>query len=252
MGDDEHRARRTRATSSSRSAPALDVEMRLGLVEQQDVGAASTRHRRERDELALAAAERARRAVEVGVAHAEITQHARIASPSRRAAPSASRCSSSRAWRSRTRVMRSQVGGERGVGELRLDAGEVGLERGDVGPRVADRLADGALVAGDELREVGDDRAAPQRDRAGVGRRRRRRACRSSVDLPAAVGADQPDPRAGRADRGRGRRGSCRPPNDFTTPRALSAAGAVGAVTAMAARTTAARPRGADTHTPVR
>ena len=78
----------------------------------------------------------------------------------------------------------AEVGGERGVGELGLDPREVGLERGDVGPRVADRLADGALVAGDELREVGDDRAAAQGDRAVVRACRRPRAAAAASTCP--------------------------------------------------------------------
>ena len=90
-----------------------------------------------------------------------------------------------------------QVGGEGGVGELRLDAGEVRLERRDVRAGVADRLAHGARVAGDELREVGDDRPAAQ----APPRRRRVVAAGEEAQqggLAGAVRADQADPGAGR------------------------------------------------------
>jgi len=90
-----------------------------------------------------------------------------------------------------------EVAREGRVGELRLDAGEVGLERRDVRPGVADRLAHGALVAGDQLGEVGDDRPAAQGDRARVGLVGARQQAQQGR-LPRAVGADQPDAAAGR------------------------------------------------------
>ena len=85
-----------------------------------------------------------------------------------------------------------EVGHQRGVGELRLDAGELLLERGDLGPRGGQDLAHGALVAVHQLVQVGDAGAAAQRHRARVGvlvagqHRQQRR-------LAGAVGADQAD-----------------------------------------------------------
>jgi hypothetical protein len=63
----------------------------------------------------------------------------------------------------------AEVLAQRGVGELVLGALQVALERGELGAGVADRLAHAALVAGDQLRQVRDDRAAAQGDRTRVG-----------------------------------------------------------------------------------
>jgi hypothetical protein len=169
--------------------------VRLGLVEEQDVGG-EDQARRERDELALAAAERARRTVELAVGEAEVAQVAdRFAldpvGPERLALLEHARLALEHALHA------VEVGGERGIGELRLDAREVGLHGGEVRPRGADRLADGALVAGHELREVGDDRAAAQGDGAGVGLVAAREQAQER-GLPRPVRADQADPRSGR------------------------------------------------------
>ena len=144
-----------------------------------------------------------------------------------------------------------EVARERRVGELRLDAGEVGLERRDVRAGVADRLAYRALVAGDELGEVGDDRAAPQGDRARVGRvgageqAQQRR-------LPGAVRADQADPGAGRKVEVEAVEDPPAAERLHDPARAQRGRGGGGGHGHDGTVRTAARPRGADTHTPVR
>ena len=87
-----------------------------------------------------------------------------------------------------------EVGDQRRVGQLGLDARQLLLEGGGLGPRGGEDLAHGALVAVDHLVQVGDAGAAAQRDRAGVGvllagqHLQQRRLAR-------AVGADQADAR---------------------------------------------------------
>src|SRR4051812_21828916 len=74
VGDDQHRTREARHELLDRP-PARDVEVRLRLVEQQHVGRAHEAGR-ERDELALAAAEPRGRALEVRIAEPEVAQMA--------------------------------------------------------------------------------------------------------------------------------------------------------------------------------
>ena len=87
-----------------------------------------------------------------------------------------------------------EVGDQRRVGQLGLDAGQLLLEGRGLGACGGEDLAHGALVAVDHLVQVGDAGAAAQRHRAGVGvllagqHLQQRRLAR-------AVGADQPDAR---------------------------------------------------------
>ena len=193
MGDDEHGALEL-AHELLDDPAALDVEVRLRLVEEQDVGP-EDEARGERDELALAAAERGCRALEVAVGEAEVAQVAdRVAlealGAERLALLEQARVALEHA------LHPVEVARERGVRELLLAAGEVGLERGEVRPRVADRPAHRALVARDELREMGDDRAAAQGHRAGVGLVGSREQAQQRR-LARAVRADQADAGAG-------------------------------------------------------
>jgi hypothetical protein len=194
VGDDQHRAREARDELLD-GPPPLDVEVRLGLVEQQDVRRAD-QARGERDELALSAAQLGGRAPEVGLAQAEVAQVAdRVALE----AVGAERLAALEQRRLALDDARHavEVRGQRRVGELRLDPRQVALERRELGARVADRLAHGARVARDELRQVRDDRAAAERDGARVGLVRARQHAEQRR-LARAVGADQADPRPGR------------------------------------------------------
>ena len=162
-----------------------DVEVGLGLVEQQHVGRLHEA-RGERHELALAAAEHARGAVEVLVGEAEVAQMAdRVA-----ARGVGGDALDQRGLALEHAAHAVEVGDQRGVGELGLDAGKLLLERSGLGPRGGQGLAHGALVAGHQLVQIRDPGAAAQRDRAGVGvlvagqHRQQRRLAR-------AVGADQ-------------------------------------------------------------
>src|SRR4051812_20480641 len=193
VGDDEHGALEV-AYELLDDPAALDVEVRLRLVEQQDVGP-EDEARGERDELALAAAQRGHRALEVAVGEAELAQMAdRVAleavGPGRLPLLEQARVALEHA------LHPVEVARERGVRELRLAAREVGLERREVRPGVADRPAHAALVAADQLREVRDDRAAAQGHRAGVGLVASREQAQERR-LAGAVGADQPDAGAG-------------------------------------------------------
>ena len=188
VGDDEHRAVEV-LDELLDDPPAGDVEVGLGLVEQQHVGRLD-QARGERDELALAAAERARGAVEVLLGEAEVAQVADGV---------ATRGVAGQALDERGLALEHaphavEVGDERGIGELRLDARELLLHGGGLGPRGGQDLAHRALLAVDELVQVGDAGAAAQGDRAGVGmllageHPQQRR-------LAGAVGADQADAR---------------------------------------------------------
>ena len=189
MGDDEHGAVEVLHELLDDPPPG-DVEVRLGLVEQQHVGRLHEA-RGERHELALAAAEHARRAVEVLVGEAEVAQVADGVA----AGGVGGEALDQRGLALEHAAHAVEVGDQRRVGELRLDAGQLLLERGGLGPRGGQDLAHRALVAVHQLVQVGDAGAAAQRHRAGVGvlvagqHRQQRRLAR-------AVGADQADARA--------------------------------------------------------
>ena len=126
-----------------------------------------------------------------------------------------------------------EVGDERRVGELGLDARQLLLEGGGLGPRGGEDLAHGALVAVHHLVQVGDAGAAAQRDRAGVRRAPRRPASSAASTCPRRwrrSGRRAPARPSSRSAPSR----ISRPPKDFATPRSDSA-GAVGAATAMTA-----------------
>ncbi len=173
---------------------ARHVEVGLGLVEQQHVGAAGEAGG-ERDELALAAGELARRHVQRGAVDPERAQVAeRLALGAVAAGFGPAReqplVVGERAGH------RLQVGGQRRVGQARLGAVQLGLELHQLRPRGAHRRAGVALVAVDDLRQVRVHEPAAVGHRPGVGvlqpgddpQQRR---------LPAAVGAEHADPRAG-------------------------------------------------------
>ena len=216
VGDHQHRAVEAGHEPLELVAPA-HVEVRLGLVEQQHVGAAREA-RGERDELALAAAELAGRPLERGVGEAEVAQvraglalHAVAAE----LGPAGEQPLLARE-RARHRV---QVGGERGVGEAALGRVQLGLELGDLRARREHRRQRGALVARDLLRAGRRARA-----RGGARPRRRRGArgparIRSSVDLPPPLGPSTPM-RAPAASSRSSPSSTRRPPKVFARPRA--------------------------------
>ena len=114
-----------------------------------------------------------------------------------------------------------EVGDERRVGQLGLDARQLLLEGGGLGPRGGEDLAHHAVVAVDHLVQVGDAGAAAQRDRAGVGMLLAGKHLQQRR-LAGAVGADQPDARL-RTEFEAAPSRIRRPPNEFATPRSESA-----------------------------
>ena len=133
---------------------AAHVQVRLGLVEQQHVRA-PRQAGGERDELALAAAERGGGPREVALVEPEVAQvHPRLALDAVAAELEEPReqplLVGERAGH------RVEVVGERRVGEPRLGGGQLGLELGDLGPRLEHRRQRRALVAGDLLGQEGD------------------------------------------------------------------------------------------------
>ena len=170
---------------------ARHVQVRLGLVEQQHVGAAREAGG-ERDELALPAGELRRRHVE-GL-DAERPQVAERLTRGAVAAGLGPGGQDALVVRERAGHP-VQVGRQRRVGEARLRGVQVGLQRRQLGAGVAHGRQRVALVAVDDLRQVGEDEPAAARDRAGV------RVVEPGEDphqrrLPAAVGAEDADPRA--------------------------------------------------------
>ena len=188
VGDDEHRAVEV-LDELLDDPPASDVEVGLGLVEQQHVGRLHEAGG-ERDELALAAAERARGPVEVLLGEPEIAQ----VTDGVAAGGVGAEALDQGGLALEHAAHAVEVGDERRVGELGLDAPQLLLERGGLGPRGGEDLAHGALVAVHHLVQVGDAGAAAQRHRAGVrvllaGQHLQQRR------LARAVGADQADAR---------------------------------------------------------
>ena len=184
---------------------ARHVEVRLGLVEQQHVGAARQAGG-ERDELALAAGELARRHLErraVDPERAQVAERLALGAVAAGLGPA----------REQPLVVgqraghRLQVLRERRIGQARLGGVQLGFERFELRPGGAHGGARVALVAVDDLRQVGVHEPAPVGDGPGVGvleagddpQQRR---------LPAAVGAEHADPRARPRCRGRRRAGS--------------------------------------------
>ena len=193
MGDHQHRAVEA-GHEPLELVAAAHVEVRLGLVEQQHVGA-PRQAGGERDELALAAAELARRALERRRGEPEVAQvHARLALDAVAAELGpAGEQPLLVGERARHRV---DVGGERRVGEPPLGGVQLGLELGDLRPRGEHRGERRALVARHELGQerVHEPAAADDLARVGVlepGEDPQQRR------LAAAVGAEHADPRAG-------------------------------------------------------
>ena len=193
MGDHQHRAVEA-GHEPLELVAAAHVEVRLGLVEQQHVGAAREAGR-ERDELALAAAELARRARERGLGEPEVAQvHARLALDAVAAELGPAREQPLLVGeRARHRV---EVGRERRVGEPPLGGVQLGLGLGDLGPRGEHGRQRRAVVALDLLGQerVHEPAAADDVARVGVlepGEDPQQRR------LAAAVGAEHADPRAG-------------------------------------------------------
>jgi hypothetical protein len=120
----------------------------------------------ERDELALTAAEGAGRAIELLLGEAEIAQ---VANRIARRGVAGDALDQRRLALEHARHA-VEVAGQLRVGELRLDASELVLERRALGARRGEDLAHRAVLAGDELVQVGDDGALAQRHRSGVGR----------------------------------------------------------------------------------
>ena len=193
VGDHQHRAVEVGDEPLELVAPA-HVEVRLGLVEQQHVGAAREAGG-ERDELALAAAELAGRALERLVVDAEVAQvHPRLALHA--VAAELGPAGEQPLLVGERAGHRVEVGGQRGVGEPPLGGVQLGLQLGDLGPRGEHGGERRALVAGDLLRQEGVARARGGASTSPAS------ACSSAGEDPqqrrlaAAVGAEHADPRA--------------------------------------------------------
>ena len=190
VGDHQHGAVEVVDQRLERVAP-VHVEVRLGLVEQQQPRAAREAGG-QRDELALAAAQLAGRARERVVVEPERVQvGARLAL--RPLAPELAPARQQALLVGERALDLLHVTGHRRVGEPPLRLGELALERGQLGPRVEHRRERAAVVALDDLRQRGEHEPAPARDRAGVGVLDTAR-MRSSVDLPPPFGPSTPIP----------------------------------------------------------
>ena len=165
MGDGHDRPRKLRDDRFEPGA-TVGVEVRLRLVEQQQVGLADQACG-ERDELALPAAERRGRQ---GRDRRRRTRGRRASpSPRRRVPhrPPRTHRSSSACWRMSTRSMRARSVTTSGTGELDLHGAHLGVERGHVGTRGEHRLLGRAIVTVGVLLEVGDHEILAAHDLAG-------------------------------------------------------------------------------------
>ena len=193
MGDHQHAAAEVGHQPLELVAPA-HVQMRLGLVEQQHVGS-PRQAGGERHELALAAAELARRALERRRGEPELAQvHPGLAL---HAVAADLRPAGEQPLLARERPRhRVEIARERRVGEAGLGGVQVGLERRDLGPGREHGRQRRALVARDLLGQERVHEPAPADDLARVGMlepgedpQQRR--------LAAPVGPEHADPRAG-------------------------------------------------------
>ena len=166
MGDHQHRAVEAVDQLLERVA-AVHVEVRLGLVEQQQPGP-PRQAGRERDELALAAAQLAGRARERVVVEPERVQVAARLGAGPLAAELAPAGEQPLLVGERALEL-AHVAGQRGVGEALLGLGELALERPELGARVEHGGERGAVVALDDLRQRREHEPAAARDRAAVG-----------------------------------------------------------------------------------
>ena len=166
MGDHQHRAVEVVDQLLERVA-AAHVEVRLGLVEQQQPGAPREAGG-ERDELALAAAQLAGGSREGGVVEPERAQvRARLALGA--LAAELGPLAEQPLLVGERALHPAHVAGQRRVGESLLGLGELPLERRQLGPRVEHGGERRAVVALDDLRQRREHQPAPAGDRAGVG-----------------------------------------------------------------------------------
>ena len=169
---------------------ARHVEVGLGLVEQQHVGAPDQAGG-ERDELALAAGELARGRAGVDPQRAQVAERLALGAVAAGLGPGGERALVA-GERLRHRV---QVRRQRRVGQAAFGRVQLGLERRQLGPGGAHGGERVAVVAVDDLRQVGEHEPAPARHEARVGR------VEAGEDphqgrLAAAVGAEHADPRS--------------------------------------------------------
>ena len=117
------------------------------------------------------------------------------ASPSARSPPASVQRASARSWRARAFVIALRSAASAGSASRVLGRVQLGLERRQLGPGGAHGGERVALVAVDDLRQVGEHEPAPARHEAGVG------VLEAGEDphqrrLAAAVGAEHADPRS--------------------------------------------------------
>ena len=194
------------------------VQVRLGLVEQQHVGAAGEAGR-ERDELALPAGELARGHLEqapVDAERAQVAQRLALGAVAAGVLPAREHALVV-GERARHRV---EVARQMRVRQPLLGRVQLGLEHGQLRPGGAHGGARVAPVAVDDLRQVREHEPAAADHGPVVGvlepgddAQERR--------LAAAVGAEDADPRPASTSRSVPRR-ILRPPNDLVTPRTAS------------------------------
>ena len=166
VGDHQHGAVEAVDQLLERVAP-VHVEVRLGLVEQEQARP-PRQAGRERDELALAAAQLAGRARERVVVEPERVQVGpRLVVGA--LAPELAPARQQPLLVGERALELAHVAGQRRVGEPLLGLGELALERRQLGPRVEHRGERGAVVALDDLRQRGEHEPAAARDRARVG-----------------------------------------------------------------------------------
>ena len=193
-GRSSPRRRRSRPAARSSRSRRRHVQVRLGLVEQQHVGAPGEAGG-ERDELALPAGELARGQLErvVDAERAQVAERLALERGRRRRRSSAA---SSRSWWASARVIASRSAASAGSASRCSAACSSASSVAELGPRGAHGRERVALVAVDDLRQVGEHEPAAARDRAGVG------VVEAGEDahqrrLPAAVGAEDAElPRA--------------------------------------------------------
>ena len=170
-----------------------EVEVRLGLVEQQQRRILDER-RREADELALAAAEDAGRQLQLPLLQAQLEQQAAGATLERRAAGAVVSVQQLRLPVQRA-FQRGCVAVDRWVVQLDIDSAQLRVDRPQVSPRAVERLASTPIVAQRVLRQERDRETASPGRLSGVlllvaGDDPQQRG------LARSVAANDPDPRS--------------------------------------------------------